>query len=239
MAVRLAEWNGARNWVIASAAEVYGRIEGRGTEAAPLRPVIPYGAAKAAVERIFTSLPAERVVILRIGEVYGPGSTLLNQICSRLSAGMCPWPGAGRVPVSFVHVDDVAAAFIAAASRAAKGVSVFNVADATPSSWRAFLLTAAGRLQTRPPVFLPLWLAQSYAAGMTLADRLAGRAPLATRHTVQLLTTPKPLSIARIVTELEFTPRHRDIGSGLEACLGLSHHRQNGGPQRAAAHASA
>lgn len=193
MAERLAEWNGAHNWIIASAAEVYGRIDGVGTEAAPLKPVFAYGAVKLAVERVFAALPAERVVLLRIGEVYGPGSKLLDTLTGQLRRGRCLWPGSGRVSVSFVHADDAAAAFLAALDRAPGGVSAFNVADAAPSSWRDFLSRLATMLGTAAPVLVPLPLAKLYAMAAQIADRAAGRPPLMTLNTLRLLTTPKAL----------------------------------------------
>jgi 2-alkyl-3-oxoalkanoate reductase len=241
MARNLAAWggkNGVKTWVIASAAEVYGRIDGLGTEQSPLRPVIPYGRVKRQVEECFAALPA-RVVILRIGEVYGPESRLLGEITARLQRGFCPWPGAGRVPVSFVHAGDVAQAFLAAMERAPAGVSVFNVADSTPSTWRDFICRVAEILGTPPPRFLPLALARAYAWSHEFASLATGRRPVLTRHVVRLLTTPKALSTARIVQELGFVPRHPDIRGGLEACLGLPHHAQDGGAQTAPARASA
>ena len=42
--------HGVRNWVFASAAEVYGPVEGLATEENPTRPVIPFGHIKLAVE---------------------------------------------------------------------------------------------------------------------------------------------------------------------------------------------
>jgi NAD dependent epimerase/dehydratase family len=41
-----------KNWVFASAAEVYGEVEGIASEEAPTRPVIPYGRIKLEVERL-------------------------------------------------------------------------------------------------------------------------------------------------------------------------------------------
>jgi len=239
IARNMAHWGGVKNWVIASAAEVYGPIDGPGTEQSPLRPVIPYGAVKREVEEVFAALPGARVVILRIGEVYGHGSRLLGELSARLKRGLCPWPGSGRVPVSFVHVEDVAQAFLRAVERAPAGVSVFNVADSEPSTWRDFVCRAARLLGTPSPLFLPRALVRAYACGHEFASLIAGHPPVLTGHTLRLLTTPKALSTRRIVQELGFAPRYPGTGSGLEASLGLSHHAQDGAAQRAATRASA
>ena len=159
---------GVRRWVVASAAEVYGRVEGLGGEDAPLRPVIPYGAVKREVERRFIELARDllgaTVVLLRIGQVYGSRARLTRELAARLRGGWCPWPGRGLDPVSFVHVDYVAQAFLRAAAATAPGVHIYNVADAKPSCWRDFLRMLARGLGARPPVHIPVPLARLYAA---------------------------------------------------------------------------
>lgn len=236
--------HGVKNWVFASAAEVYGDLDGPGTEQSPTRPVIPYGDIKLRAEESFSRFaaktPGARVVILRIGEVYGRQAKLVHELTARLTRGLCPWPGSGRVPVSFVHVDDVAQEFVCAASSAPTGISVFNVADAEPTTWRDFLAAFSEKLGTAPPLFLPRPLVQAYAFGHSFAHRLTGREPVLTRRALRLLTTPKALSIEKISRELGFAPRYPNIRIGLEDVFhGLSHHAQDGAAQGAAARSSA
>ncbi len=220
---------GVRNWILASAAEVYGPIQGAATEETLPKPAIPYGHAKLGVERLFVEMakdvPDSRVAILRIGEVYGSDGRLLDELAARLKSGFCPWPGSGRVPLSFVHVDDVASAFLCAAERLPEGVSIYNVGDDEPTTWRSFVQHLAERLDARPPVFLPLPLAYAYMIGDRLRSRIAGQPPVLTSHVLRLLTTPKVLSNEKIKQALEFTPRFPNFRNGLEATLNdLSHH---------------
>lgn len=239
IARNLIEWGtecGVKNWVIASAAEVYGRLDGRGTEEDPTRPVIPYGEIKLATEGLFVrmaaSIPDCRLVVMRIGEVYGRESRLARELTARLKRGWCPWPGSGRVPVSFVHVDDVAQAFVLAAERAPAGVSIYNVADDEPTTWRFFTGAFAESLGARPPVFLSRPLVNGYVLGHQFASFMACREPILTGHAVRLLTTPKALSNRKIARELGFAPRFANISSGLEDTLhGLSHDAENGEAQ--------
>jgi nucleoside-diphosphate-sugar epimerase len=228
--------HGVKNWVFASAAEVYGSLNGMGTEKSRTRPVIPYGEIKLAVERLFTRMakdvPGCRVAILRIGEVYGRESRLVNELTTRLKRGLCPWPGSGRVAVSFVHVNDVGQAFMLAAEHAPAGVSFYNVADDEPTTWRSFVCTFAEILGTRPPIFLPRPLVYGYALGDQFLSRIVGREPVLTRHALRLLTTPKALSNRRLARELDFAPRFPNTRSGLEETLhGLSHDSENGAAQ--------
>ena len=232
MAHNLISWGldkGIENWIFASAAEVYGDVHGIATEEAPTRPVIPYGHIKLLVERLLMEkikdVSNSRVVILRIGEVYGSESRLINELSARLKRGFCPWPGSGHVPLSFVHVDDVAQAFLCAVQSAPVGVSVYNVADDTPGSWQEFLRRVADHCGAEPPVFLPTLLVHLYAVCSTLARRATSREPILTRQALRLITTPKALSNARLKHELGFHPRYPSFSEGLEeAFLGLSHH---------------
>lgn len=226
-----------KNWVVASAAEAYGALDGLGTEDSPTKPVIPYGEIKLVVEELLTrmanEIPGCRLVILRIGEVYGRQSRLVGELATRLQRGLCPWPGSGRVPVSFVHVDDVAQAFMRAVERAPEAVSIYNVADDDPATWRTFVATAAEFLGTSPPIFLPRSLVNGYALGHQLTSWLIGREPILTCHALRLLTTPKALSNGQIVQDLGFRPRFPNIRSGLEDTLyGLSYNTENGAAQR-------
>ena len=219
---------GIKNWIFASAAEVYGDVCGVATEEAPQRPVIPYGWLKLTVERLFAdrlkTLSNHRIVILRIGEVYGRDGRLIRELTVRLKRGRCPWPGSGHVPLSFVHVDDVAQAFLCAARTAPTGISVYNVADDMPVTWQGFLLHVAQLLGTKPPVFLPVSLVQIYALCSTLAHRATRTEPILTMHALRLLLTPKALSIARLKSALGFEPQYPTISEGLEeAFRGLSH----------------
>ena len=149
---------------------------------------------------------------------------MIGELARRLKGGFCPWPGTGRVPVSFVHVDDVAQAFLCAVRNAPPGISVYNVADDLPVTWKEFLLRAAQLCKAKPPGFLPKALVHLYAACDSLARRATGREPILTRHAMRLLTTPKALSNIRVKRELGFQPGYPSYSEGLkEALRGLSH----------------
>lgn len=219
---------GIKNWIFASAAEVYGDVCGVATEEAPQHPVIPYGRLKLRVERLFAerlkTLPDHRIVILRIAEVYGRDGRLVRELTARLKRGFCPWPGSGQVPLNFVHVDDVAQAFLCAARMAPMGISVYNVADDMPVTWQSFLQRVAQLLGTKSPVFLPVSLVQTYALCSTLVHRATRTEPVLTMHALRLLLTPKALSNARLKSALGFEPQYPTYSEGLEeAFRGLSY----------------
>lgn len=165
IARNLVRWgvkNGVKNWVFASAAEVYGSLDGLGTEDSPARPLIPYGEIKLAVEgllaRMAGDMPECRLAILRIGEVYGSESHLVRELAMRFERGLCPWPGSGRVPVSFVHAEDAAQAFLRAAERAPGGISIYNVADDVAFLRPRLRGNSGGAFPAVPASLAGLWL---------------------------------------------------------------------------------
>jgi nucleoside-diphosphate-sugar epimerase len=232
MAHNVIHWGlaaGIKNWIFASAAEVYGDVHGIASEEAPTQPVIPYGLIKLMVERLLIEktkdIANSRVVLLRVGEVYGSEGRLITELIARLKRGFCPWPGTGHVPLSFVHVDDAAQAFLSAVESAPAGVSVYNVADDVPTTWQDFLRHVAHLCGSRPPIFLPKPLVQFYALCSTLARRATKREPILTRHAIRLIITPKALSNARLKRDLGFQPRYPTYSEGLEeAVRGVPHH---------------
>lgn len=218
----LFDWSrraGVRKWIIASAAEVYGVCQGVAEEEAPTRPIIPYGVVKLRLERMASELarqrPDSRLVILRIGEVYGRGGRLVDELARRLRSGFCPWFGSGAVPVSFVHVDDVVRTILAAPGHSLDRISLWNVADDEPVLWRDFLLALATLLRTRGPVPLPLWLGGLYAWWSQGLARIGGRSPVVSREIIRLLTTPKAISNAKIKRDLKLSLAYPDVRNGL------------------------
>ena len=223
IARKLIDWGtkaGVGCWVFASAAEVYGRCKEPATEDTPVKPRIPYGRAKLLIESWFADLaeraPRSRVVVLRIGEVYGKDGKLIQELTTRMQNGLCPWFGNGKVPVSFVHVEDVARSFLAAASHQEPGFTILNVADDQPVEWRVFLGRVAELLDAHAAVNLPLCLGFPYAAVSSALDRARGRRPTVTRHILRLLTTAKPMINNRLRTQLGLDLLYPDYRSGLE-----------------------
>lgn len=224
IARNLLEWcgrTGVRNWVFASAAEVYGACPAAVSEDAPPRPLIPYGEIKLEVERLFeqaTSHMADaRVAVLRIGEVYGADGNLVDELTRRFESGFCPWFGSGNIPLSFVHVEDVAQACVRALTDAPPGFSVWNVADDEPTTWRSFLDEFARLVGARPAVGLPNPLPRLYAGASTAWDRMRRRQPIVTQHVVTLLTTPKVLSNHRLRHQLGVGLQYPNYRAGLSA----------------------
>src|SRR5581483_11968952 len=109
------------------------------------------------------------------GYFYGPGSAIASDgsIVADLRRRRMPIVGAGQGVWSFVHVDDAAAATVAALERGAAGV--FNVVDDEPAAvaqWLPALAEAAGAPRPlRVPALLARLAAGEYGvATMTRAQ---------------------------------------------------------------------
>jgi UDP-glucose 4-epimerase len=110
---------GVRSLVFASTNAVTGPMDAPAiVETAPLRPLTPYGATKAAAEMLMSAYTASyglRCVCLRLTNVYGPGMQAKDSIVARLMRAIrlerkFEIYGDGRQVRDYVHVSDVVAA---------------------------------------------------------------------------------------------------------------------------------
>jgi predicted dehydrogenase/nucleoside-diphosphate-sugar epimerase len=136
-----------------------------------------YARAKAMTDRMLLEMPGLKLCILRPGLVVGEGSSPFHSGLGLFNNEQhCIGWNAGRNPLPFVLVDDVADAIMCAAR--AEGIEgrCYNlVGDVRPSA-RDYIVDLAGALQ-RPLQFHPQWvellLAQEY--GKYLIKRATGR----------------------------------------------------------------
>ncbi len=139
---------GARRLVLASTAAVYGDPDTLPTpERAPLRPLSPYGASKAAAERyleLFSRTRGISTLALRMANVFGPrqdphGEAGVVSIFSEAAATGAPVAmfGDGSQTRDFVYVGDVVAAFVAAGR--SEAIGVLNVSTGRETSLRALV----------------------------------------------------------------------------------------------------
>jgi 2-alkyl-3-oxoalkanoate reductase len=103
-------------------------------------------------------------IVLRYGNFYGPAASeaLVRMIRTR----RFPLVGDGAGVWSWIHVDDAAAATIAAVERGGRGV--YNIVDDDPapaSEWLPYLAEAVG---AKPPRTVPAWLARMLAGSVAV-----------------------------------------------------------------------
>jgi nucleoside-diphosphate-sugar epimerase len=144
-------------------------------------------------------------VVLRYGGFYGPGTSvgdggfLLEEIRRR----RLPIVGAGTGVWSFVHIDDAAAATVAAVERGAPGI--YQIVDDDPAPVSAWLPALAAAIGAKPPRRVPAWVARLVAG----------------EHGVVLFTDIRGASNAKAKRELGWNPAYPSWRQGFRTGLGL------------------
>jgi nucleoside-diphosphate-sugar epimerase len=147
----------------------------------------PFGSAIAAVEEMEKAvLDTEGIegLVLRYGWFYGPGTYFAEDgsTASDVRRRRFPIVGDGGGLFSFVHVDDAAAATVAALERGARGI--YNVVSDEPAPMREWLPHYAEVLRAKPPRRVPRWLGRLLAGKMVaeMSADLRGATNAKARH---------------------------------------------------------
>ncbi|HEX2495250.1 MAG TPA: NAD(P)-dependent oxidoreductase [Gaiellaceae bacterium] len=122
------------------------------------------------LEQAVLDAPFEGIV-LRYGGLYGPGAS--EGLVELVRARKLPIVGAGSGVWSWIHVDDAAAATVAALER---GRGIYNIVDDEPAPVSDWLPYLAAQVDAKPPMRLPAWLGR-LAAGdvaVSLMTRIRG-----------------------------------------------------------------
>lgn len=138
-------------------------------------------------------------LVLRYGYFYGPGTHFApgGQIHDDVAARRFPVVGSGAGTFSFCHVEDAAAATLAALERPELG-GILQVVDDDPVPAREWLPLLARELGAKRPRRAPAWLVGRLAGGMA----------------VHYGTTLPAVSNARARRELAWAPAYPSVRSG-------------------------
>jgi len=151
--------------------------------------------AMAHVDEAFTAAGG---IALRYGGFYGDASDgLLGPVRKR----QFPVIGAGAGITSFVHLDDAAAATVAALEH--DGSGIYNITDDEPAAMRDWLPAMASALGARPPRHFPEWVAR-----LVMGDALS------------MMTQSRGASNAKAKSELGWTLRYPTWREGFPAAYG-------------------
>jgi nucleoside-diphosphate-sugar epimerase len=142
-------------------------------------------------------------IVLRYGGFYGPGTSMEpgSAQLELVRKGKFPIVGSGAGVWSFVHVDDAAAATVAAVEHGKPGV--YNVVDDDPAPVAEWLPALAELVGGRPPKRVP----------RSLGRLLVGEAA------VVLLDEVRGASNEKAKRELEWQPRYASWRDGFRAAL--------------------
>jgi 2-alkyl-3-oxoalkanoate reductase len=138
-------------------------------------------------------------VVLRYGNFYGPGTSFASEgeIVQQLRRRRFPIVANGAGVWSFIHVDDVASATIAAIDRGETGI--YNIVDDHPAPVAEWLPELARIVGAKPPMRVPVWLGR-------LAAGEVG---------VSMMTQIRGTSNAKAKRELDWQPRYPSFREGL------------------------
>ncbi len=141
-------------------------------------------------------------VVLRYGSFYGPGTYFApgGLYTSLVAKRRLPIPGAGGGLFGLVHIEDAAAATVAALDGPA---GIFNVVDDVPAPAAEWMALSARLLGAKPPRRIPEWVVR-IGAGKFVA---------------YLMCDQPAVSNQRARTELGWSPRYPDWHIALPAAL--------------------
>ncbi|HEX6461312.1 MAG TPA: NAD(P)-dependent oxidoreductase [Thermoleophilaceae bacterium] len=173
---------GARRFIAQSYGNWYaGRGTGPKSEDDPLILVPPKKQQRSFkavrhLERVVLGADELTGVVLRYGNLYGPGTSAApdGEFAPLLRKRLFPIVGDGGGVSSFLHVDDAATATIAALERAEAGI--YNVADDDPAPVSEWLPELARALHAPPPRHVPVFIGRMLAGevGVSLMTKVNG-----------------------------------------------------------------
>jgi nucleoside-diphosphate-sugar epimerase len=140
-------------------------------------------------------------LVLRYGGFYGPGTSIDEEgaHADLIRRRRFPIVGSGAGVWSFVHIDDAAAATVAAVERGPAGI--YNIVDDDPAPVSEWLPALAAALGAKPPRHVPAWLGR-LAAGEAM---------------VAMMTEIRGASNAKAKRELGWEPAHPTWREGFKA----------------------
>jgi 2-alkyl-3-oxoalkanoate reductase len=181
------------------------------TEADPLDPDPPAAlrtmqAGYLYLEQAVTGIEWGDGLVLRYGGFYGPGTGISlapdAQMAAPVRKRRFPIVGDGGGVWSHVHIEDAAAATVAAVEHGQPGI--YNIVDDDPAPVREWLPVLASALGAKPPRRIPRWLGR-LAAGETATI---------------MMTDVKGASNAKAKRELGWQLRYPSWRQGLAQGLG-------------------
>jgi 2-alkyl-3-oxoalkanoate reductase len=181
------------------------------TEADPLDPDPPGALATVQagflyLEKAVTTIEWGEGLVLRYGGFYGPGTGISLAPDAVMAAPVrkrrFPIVGDGGGVHSHIHIDDAAAATVAAVEHGRPGI--YNIVDDEPAPVREWLPVLARALDAKPPRRIPRWLGRLAAGEMATI----------------MMTEVRGASNEKAKRELGWKPRYASWRQGFAQGLG-------------------
>jgi 2-alkyl-3-oxoalkanoate reductase len=158
------------------------------------------------LERAVTTLSGMDGIVLRHANHYGPGTSFAldgGDLVTLVRKRQLPVIGEGSGVWSFIHVDDLAEATIAAIERGKSG-GIYNIVDDEPVAAGAWIPDLAQAVGAKPPRHVPVWVGKLAAGEVGIS----------------MMTQIRGTSNAKAKRELGWRPRYRSTREGFRSGLG-------------------
>jgi 2-alkyl-3-oxoalkanoate reductase len=150
-----------------------------------------------AMEHVDQAVTAAGGIALRYGGFYGDVDAMVTAVRKR----QFPLIGDGGGVMSFIHLEDAAAATVLALD--AEGPAIYNITDDEPAPMRDWLPVLAAALGVKPPYRVPGWVGRLFM----------GKA-------LTMMTEARGASNAKAAKELGWTLRYPSWRAGFPAAYG-------------------
>jgi nucleoside-diphosphate-sugar epimerase len=150
-----------------------------------------------AMAHVDEAVPAAGGIALRYGGFYGEDDAMVRAVRKR----QFPLLGDGGGMMSFIHLEDAAAATVLALD--ADGPAIFNVTDDEPAPMRDWLPALAAAVGVKPPFHVPVWVGRLFMG-----------------KTLPMMTEARGASNARAKKELGWTLRYPTWRTGFPTAYG-------------------
>jgi len=150
-----------------------------------------------AMAHIDQAVTAAGGIALRYGGFYGDVDAMVTAVRKR----QFPLIGDGGGMMSFIHLEDAAAATVLALD--AEGPAIYNITDDEPAAMRDWLPALAAALGAKPPYHVPGWVGRLFMG-----------------KTLTMMTEARGASNAKATKELGWTLRYPSWRTGFPAAYG-------------------
>jgi nucleoside-diphosphate-sugar epimerase len=168
-----------------------------------------YTQTKLEAEKIVLDAAAKgriHAVILRPGQIYGPGSEKTPPSGTIALAGRWLIVGNGRRMVPLVHVENVIDALLLAAERDLPNGTILQLVDPDGTSQRDYV-DAVRRSRPVKPAYVPTWFIYCAAIGVEILGRLLKRGVPLSRYRVRSIRPLWPCDCTAAERQLGWRPR--------------------------------
>lgn len=170
----------------------------------------PYCQTKIESEEALLTLhnpPHFNVIIIRAGDVYGPGSfhwTVRPLLLMR--KGLFILANKGRGAINHLYIDNLVDAIFLTLEKESYG-EVFNITDGQQTSWKVFFMKLADIARLPPPISLPARMVKALIHLRCLYQQALRKTPDLLPESVDFITRPYAYSIAKARTQLGYEPK--------------------------------